>query len=183
MLFLEFRYPSSGPTAAPGSGTDYSAFVTEGCDPSVGPGSLEKLIKSHSSALTPQDTQVRPKGPGPLLSIDFYSTLYLLVYSHSFMHIYTYSHIFTHSYIFICFCCCGDHYSPLFICHYYSPQAIAMQLIDALAHCHAHGVCHRDLTPANILVTAAHPLQQATFGGSLTIKLTNFRLASLANLP
>jgi hypothetical protein len=48
----------------------------------------------------------------------------------------------------------------------------AAQTLDALAHAHAHGIVHRDVKPANILLIE---------GGELAVKLLDFGLAHMAN--
>jgi eukaryotic-like serine/threonine-protein kinase len=50
--------------------------------------------------------------------------------------------------------------------------ALALAIADGLAHAHARGVVHRDLTPANVLVST-----------SGDIKLTDFSVASDERLP
>ena len=37
-----------------------------------------------------------------------------------------------------------------------SPQSFMYQLIKGTAHCHKHGVMHRDLKPQNLLVDEEH---------------------------
>lgn len=51
---------------------------------------------------------------------------------------------------------------------------LGRQIALALAHSHAHGLVHRNLTPANILLTRS--------GRELQVKLVDFGLASLAGL-
>ena len=41
---------------------------------------------------------------------------------------------------------------------------IVVQLVSAIAHCHARGVMHRDLKPQNLLVTKDGRLKIADFG-------------------
>jgi serine/threonine-protein kinase len=45
----------------------------------------------------------------------------------------------------------------------------AGQVLDAMAYAHAHGVIHRDITPANIIVTALDKLKLTDFGLAKTV--------------
>lgn len=52
-------------------------------------------------------------------------------------------------------------------------QDVLLQVLDALAHCHARGIIHRDLKPGNILLTR----QLATAASPWRAMLTDFGLA------
>ncbi len=52
-------------------------------------------------------------------------------------------------------------------------QDVLLQILDALAHCHAQGIIHRDLKPGNILLTR----QLATAASPWRALLTDFGLA------
>jgi serine/threonine protein kinase len=43
-------------------------------------------------------------------------------------------------------------------------RAVARQLLQALAHCHARGVLHRDVAPKNVLLTRGGDVKLADFG-------------------
>jgi len=47
-------------------------------------------------------------------------------------------------------------------------HGVASDLFSALAHCHAHGVCHRDVKLANLLLAADGTLRLADFGHAAT---------------
>ena len=51
-------------------------------------------------------------------------------------------------------------------------KSIFRQLLEGLAHCHAHGYLHRDIKPANVLVRADYSIALIDFG------LTKFALGS-----
>lgn len=52
-------------------------------------------------------------------------------------------------------------------------QSMMYQLIKGLAHCHRHGVMHRDLKPQNLLIDKAHN----------QLKLADFGLARAFGIP
>ena len=45
---------------------------------------------------------------------------------------------------------------------------IFLQILDAVQHCHHHGVAHRDIKPENILVFPNHQVKLADFGLATT---------------
>jgi eukaryotic-like serine/threonine-protein kinase len=61
--------------------------------------------------------------------------------------------------------------------------AVAVPLLDALAHAHASGVVHRDLKPENVLIehrkSAAHGEGHVEAGPRVSVKLTDFGIAKL----
>ncbi|ORZ03533.1 kinase-like domain-containing protein [Syncephalastrum racemosum] len=51
-------------------------------------------------------------------------------------------------------------------------RAIFLQIIDALQHCHRHGVSHRDLKPENILMFGKNRIKLADFGLATTMHVS-----------
>ena len=58
-------------------------------------------------------------------------------------------------------------------------REVLRQLLDALGHCHARGVIHRDLKPGNVVVEAAGP----TLDRPLRVTLMDFGLARFLGRP
>jgi serine/threonine protein kinase len=56
--------------------------------------------------------------------------------------------------------------------HNYEVASLGAQLADALASVHAHGIVHRDVKPANILIS-----DEGSSGFTRTVKLTDFGVA------
>jgi serine/threonine protein kinase len=61
--------------------------------------------------------------------------------------------------------------------------AIVDELLDALGSVHAQGICHRDVKPANILVTAAGRVKLTDFGVARLRDLGLTRVSSLIGTP
>ena len=61
-------------------------------------------------------------------------------------------------------------------------RSSAVMLTDAVLHCHRLQVSHRDIRPSTILVTRPFRFQRDLLLGQFSLKLTDFRLASLGNL-
>lgn len=57
------------------------------------------------------------------------------------------------------------------------------QICNAVDHAHAHGVIHRDLRPANVLVAASGILKVADFGTSRMIELTEHGTTVIGSPP
>ena len=53
-------------------------------------------------------------------------------------------------------------------------KRVFVQIIDALEHCHSHGVYHRDLKPENILVSAQ--------SGNIDVFIADFGLATTSKM-
>lgn len=59
-------------------------------------------------------------------------------------------------------------------------QAMSCQLIDAILRCHSFRVTHRNISASNILVTRGERYQTNASGLGHILKLTDFKLSSLA---
>jgi serine/threonine protein kinase len=59
-------------------------------------------------------------------------------------------------------------------------QAMSCQLIDAVLRCHSFRVTHRNISASNILVTRGERYQTNASGSGHILKLTDFKLSSLA---
>ena len=71
------------------------------------------------------------------------------------------------------YCPEGDLFAKIteegdYIGHDNKARAVFLQILDAVQHCHSHGIYHRDLKPENILVK----------DGGWTVKLADFGLAT-----
>jgi serine/threonine protein kinase len=60
-------------------------------------------------------------------------------------------------------------------------QIMCSHLFDAVICCHQHRICHRDIKPSNIVVSRGSHYQTRQFGAGFVLKLTDFRLNSLAS--
>lgn len=59
---------------------------------------------------------------------------------------------------------------------------LTLELADALAHAHAHGIVHRDVSPENVLLAGPPPgTQRAEPGGQVHALLTNLGVARALN--
>ena len=80
----------------------------------------------------------------------------------------------------------GQPLSSLFGTNGLSPDLVVrygMQIADALAHAHEHGVIHRDLKSTNAMVTPEGRVKVLDFGLAERLRASEFQDAVLSNPP